>query len=131
MLSVMATPRLMLSTRRHPCDRRTERAGTIRQTLVIVTVNCYGTRRRVRDRRWFPTRVGGRRDGPAPSPTIARAAATDDPKTEGEQMNLEVDKSDLHRMRAVERPSVPLGPGQARLRVDAFGLTSNNITYAC
>ena len=45
-------------------------------------------------------------------------------------MNLEVDKSDLHRMRAVERPSVPLGPGQARLRVDAFGLTSNNITYA-
>jgi hypothetical protein len=45
-------------------------------------------------------------------------------------MNLEVDKSDLHRMRAVERPPVPLEPGQARLRVDAFGLTSNNITYA-
>src|SRR5664280_3751087 len=46
MLSVMATPRLMLSSRRHPCGHRTERAGTISQTLVIVTVNCYGTRRR-------------------------------------------------------------------------------------
>src|SRR5664280_758571 len=147
MLSVMATPRLMLSSRRHPCGHRTERAGTISQTLVIVTVNCYGTRRRVRGRRWSPARVGGGqdgpppasaegrmvrmvRDGPGPSPPIARAATRADPKTEGEQMNLEVDKSDLHRMRAVERPPVPLEPGQARLRVDAFGLTSNNITYA-
>src|SRR5664280_2815739 len=133
MLSVMATPRLMLSSRRHPCGHRTERAGTISQTLVIVTVNCYGTRRRVRGRRWSPARVGGGQDGPdgpGPSPPIARAATRADPKTEGEQMNLEVDKSDLHRMRAVERPPVPLEPGQARLRVDAFGLTSNNITYA-
>jgi Protein of unknown function (DUF2855) len=45
-------------------------------------------------------------------------------------MDLEVDRNDLHRIRAVERPSVPLGPGEARLGIDRFGLTANNITYA-
>ncbi len=45
-------------------------------------------------------------------------------------MDLEVDRQDLHRVRTVERPAVPLQAGQARLRVEAFGLTSNNITYA-
>ncbi|MHB8242444.1 MAG: DUF2855 family protein [Solirubrobacteraceae bacterium] len=37
---------------------------------------------------------------------------------------------DLHRCRTVELPTQELEPGQARLAVQAFGLTSNNITYA-
>lgn len=45
-------------------------------------------------------------------------------------MHLEVDQNDLRRMRAVERSTVPLDPGQARVRVDTFGLTSDNVTYA-
>ena len=45
-------------------------------------------------------------------------------------MQLDVDRADLHRIRAVDRPSVPLGPGQARLRIDAFGMSANNVTYA-
>ncbi len=43
---------------------------------------------------------------------------------------LEVDRNDLHRMRAVEAPAHPLQSGEARLRIDRFGLTANNITYA-
>jgi len=45
-------------------------------------------------------------------------------------MGLEVDRQDLHRVRAVPDIHAPLAPGQARLRIDAFGLTANNITYA-
>jgi hypothetical protein len=45
-------------------------------------------------------------------------------------MDLEVDRRDLRRVRAVERAPAPLGPGEARLRIDSFGLTANNITYA-
>ena len=37
---------------------------------------------------------------------------------------------DLHQTRIVEQEPAALEDGQARLRVDAFGLTSNNITYA-
>jgi Protein of unknown function (DUF2855) len=45
-------------------------------------------------------------------------------------MDLEVDRQDLHRVRAIPGATAPLGPGEARLRLDAFGLTANNITYA-
>ena len=45
-------------------------------------------------------------------------------------MDLEVDRHDLHRMRAVDRVDAPLGPGEARLRIESFGLTANNVTYA-
>lgn len=45
-------------------------------------------------------------------------------------MDLEVDRSDLHRVRAVVRSPIALEPGAARVRIDSFGLTSNNITYA-
>ena len=45
-------------------------------------------------------------------------------------LDLEVDRNDLHRMRAVERPAKPLESGETRLRIDRFGLTANNITYA-
>ena len=45
-------------------------------------------------------------------------------------LDLEVDRNDLHRMRAVETPAAPLEPGEARLAIDRFGLTANNITYA-
>lgn len=45
-------------------------------------------------------------------------------------MQLEVDKADLRHVRTVRPASPPLAPGEARLRVDAFGLSANNITYA-
>jgi Protein of unknown function (DUF2855) len=45
-------------------------------------------------------------------------------------MDFLVAKDDLHRCRAVDAPPSELEPGQALLAVDAFGLTSNNITYA-
>jgi hypothetical protein len=45
-------------------------------------------------------------------------------------MNFEVDRTDLRRCRVLDEPSQPLEAGQARLSVDRFALTSNNITYA-
>jgi NADPH:quinone reductase-like Zn-dependent oxidoreductase len=45
-------------------------------------------------------------------------------------MDFLIAKDDLHRCRFDERPAPEPGLGQALLRVDAFGLTSNNITYA-
>jgi hypothetical protein len=57
-----------------------------------------------------------------------QAATTIDAR--GVLMDLEVDRHDLHRMRAVDRVDVPLGPGEARLRIESFGLTANNVTYA-
>jgi hypothetical protein len=44
-------------------------------------------------------------------------------------MIVEVDRTDLHRTRIVEDATVPLAEGDARLRIGAFALTSNNITY--
>jgi hypothetical protein len=41
-----------------------------------------------------------------------------------------VAKDDLHRCRFLDAEPLELEPGQARLRVASFGLTSNNITYA-
>jgi hypothetical protein len=45
-------------------------------------------------------------------------------------MDFLIAKDDLHRCRFVDDPALEPGPEQALLRVDAFGLTSNNITYA-
>jgi NADPH:quinone reductase-like Zn-dependent oxidoreductase len=45
-------------------------------------------------------------------------------------MDFLIAKDDLHRCRFDQRPAPEPGSGQALLRVDAFGLTSNNITYA-
>jgi len=41
-----------------------------------------------------------------------------------------VKRDDLHQCRLVESGPVEPGPGQALLRVESFGLTANNITYA-
>lgn len=45
---------------------------------------------------------------------------------------LEVARQDLRRSRLVPDPDAarPIAPGEARLRVDAFALTANNVTYA-
>jgi hypothetical protein len=47
---------------------------------------------------------------------------------------IEVWRSDLRRMQAIDDPDAPqaraLATGEARLRIDRFALTSNNITYA-
>jgi hypothetical protein len=45
-------------------------------------------------------------------------------------MDFLVAKTDLHSCRFEDAPALEPGPGQALLRVDAFGLTTNNITYA-
>lgn len=45
-------------------------------------------------------------------------------------MDIEVDRSDLHHVRVVDEPPAPLADGDARLRIDGFALSSNNITYA-
>ena len=45
-------------------------------------------------------------------------------------MDFEVERADIRESRVVEQEPPPLEPGQALLRVDAFALTANNITYA-
>jgi hypothetical protein len=45
-------------------------------------------------------------------------------------MDLLVRRDALDQTRLDDEPSATLGDGEARLRVDAFGLTANNITYA-
>jgi len=45
-------------------------------------------------------------------------------------MNLEVARADLHRVRVDESGVEVLEDGQARVRIDGFALSSNNITYA-
>ena len=45
-------------------------------------------------------------------------------------MIIEVKRADLHEVRCVTASPSALDEGDARLRVDAFGLTANNITYA-
>ncbi|GAA4586101.1 DUF2855 family protein [Planotetraspora phitsanulokensis] len=44
--------------------------------------------------------------------------------------DLEVRRGELARVRVVEEAEPEVGPGQALLRVDRYGLTSNNVTYA-
>jgi Protein of unknown function (DUF2855) len=41
-----------------------------------------------------------------------------------------VKRDDLRQCRVAESPPPEIGPGQALLRVDTFGLTANNVTYA-
>jgi hypothetical protein len=45
-------------------------------------------------------------------------------------MDFLIAKDDLHSCRFAEQPVTELEPGQARLRVERFGLSANNITYA-
>lgn len=45
-------------------------------------------------------------------------------------LDLEISRADLHTTRVVERDPAALAPGQARLRIERFGLSANNITYA-
>ncbi len=45
-------------------------------------------------------------------------------------MDFLLAKDDLHRCRFDDDPAPEPGDGQALLRIEAFGLTSNNITYA-
>lgn len=45
-------------------------------------------------------------------------------------MDFLVKRDDLHECRIADLETGPLEPGQAELRVDCFGLTTNNITYA-
>jgi Protein of unknown function (DUF2855) len=45
-------------------------------------------------------------------------------------ISLDVDRNDLRSVRVHETVTAPLSQGEARLRIDSFALTSNNITYA-
>lgn len=44
-------------------------------------------------------------------------------------MDIETKRNDLAESRVVDLPPAELAEGQSRLRVDAFALTTNNITY--
>lgn len=44
-------------------------------------------------------------------------------------MDIEIMRTDLSEHRIVVAPAAPLTDGQSRLRVDAFALTTNNVTY--
>ena len=44
-------------------------------------------------------------------------------------MIFETSRTDLHDTRVTEDAPLPLAEGDARLRIDAFALTANNITY--
>ena len=43
---------------------------------------------------------------------------------------LQIERADIVRTRWHESPHVPLEDGQVRLRVEHFGLSANNVTYA-
>lgn len=45
-------------------------------------------------------------------------------------MDFEVNRHDFRQTRVVDRPAAELQPGQIRLAVDRFAVTTNNITYA-
>jgi hypothetical protein len=45
-------------------------------------------------------------------------------------VDFELDRTDLHQSRFVEARPPSLREGEALLRIESFGLTSNNITYA-
>jgi hypothetical protein len=45
-------------------------------------------------------------------------------------MDFEVNRQDFHDTRIAESPPAPLAPGQIRLAVERFAITTNNITYA-
>jgi NADPH:quinone reductase-like Zn-dependent oxidoreductase len=45
-------------------------------------------------------------------------------------MIVEVAKGRIAELRTVADDAAPLGPDRARLRIDAFALTTNNVTYA-
>ena len=45
------------------------------------------------------------------------------------ELSFIVKRTDLRQARIVEDTPAPLDPGQVRLRIDSFALTSNNITY--
>jgi hypothetical protein len=45
-------------------------------------------------------------------------------------VDFELDRQDLHQTRFVTADPPAPAPGQALLRIESFGLTSNNITYA-
>jgi len=45
-------------------------------------------------------------------------------------MELLVARNDLRRTRIVDDPPAEPGPGEARLRIERFALTANNVTYA-
>lgn len=45
-------------------------------------------------------------------------------------MDLQLNRSNHHQTRVVDTPPAPLGPDQARLRIERFGLSANNVTYA-
>lgn len=45
-------------------------------------------------------------------------------------MDIEVARPEYSRTRCIEPPRLPLAEGHARLEIDKFGLSANNVTYA-
>ena len=45
-------------------------------------------------------------------------------------LDFQINPNALYETRLLEQPSLPLQPGEVRMRVDEFAFTANNITYA-
>ena len=52
------------------------------------------------------------------------------PGTEGTTLSLQVARDDLRRVRVAETSPAGPGPGEALFRVERFGVSANNVTYA-
>ena len=52
------------------------------------------------------------------------------PGTEGTTLSLQVARDDLRRVRVAETSPAEPGPGEALFRVERFGVSANNVTYA-
>jgi hypothetical protein len=50
--------------------------------------------------------------------------------TEGKALSLQVARDDVHRVRIAETSPAEPGPGEALFRVERFGVSANNVTYA-
>jgi hypothetical protein len=77
--------------------------------------------------------VAGVRYLPFQSLGTSRVLGPEEPEHEsipGPMSDFLVKRDDLRSCRIADGAVSELGPGQARLRVDAFGLTANNVTYA-
>src|SRR3954467_6641522 len=64
------------------------------------------------------------------TPRCWRWVCRNDESGQSMTVRFVVQRGDLRAFRWAESESKPLDDGEVRLRVDAFALTSNNITYA-
>ena len=115
-----------VTRRRAVCRRPPGRHRDRREPAVILRRGRHRTPRR--------RRVAGVTAGPAGLAHARGPTPIDAAMTLDAGQRLLIHRSDMHRTRMAPDPDSPalrpLQPGQARLAVEHFALTANNITYA-